>query len=184
MRLLTGLVAFVSLLCIATGDVAGQQAVRADLVPPKDRPAVAMFQLPDASGHLVRPSDFRGKPLVVNLWATACTGCRAELPAFVELDQTYRSRGLSVIGVSLDVMYSDLKNTEEGWGLVRPFVQTHQMRYHIVVDDGSVEKGFNVTALPATYLVDRRGRVAATYIGVVDPADLQANVKVLLDEQP
>jgi hypothetical protein len=57
------------------------------------------------------------------------------------------------------------------------------MRYPIVVDDGSVEKGFNVTALPATYLVDRHGRVAATYIGVVDQGDLEDNVKVLLDER-
>ena len=57
------------------------------------------------------------------------------------------------------------------------------MKYPIVLDDGSAEKAFNVTALPATYLLDRAGRIAATYIGVVDAGNLEANLKTLLAER-
>jgi peroxiredoxin len=50
------------------------------------------------------------------------------------------------------------------------------------MDDGSVEKAYHVTAMPATYLIDRRGRIAARYVGVVDEANLNANVRKLLSE--
>ena len=57
------------------------------------------------------------------------------------------------------------------------------MKYPILLDDGSVEKAFNVTALPATYLIDRAGRIAATYVGVVDSVDLEANIRTILAER-
>jgi cytochrome c biogenesis protein CcmG/thiol:disulfide interchange protein DsbE len=92
--------------------------------------------------------------------------------------------GLTVVGVSMDISYSDLKSANEGWARVRPFIAAHGMKYQIVLDDGSAEKALNVTALPSTYLVDRSGRIAATYIGaVVDPANLEANIKTLLAER-
>lgn len=88
-----------------------------------------------------------------------------------------------VIGVSMDIMYEDLKNADEGWARVKPFIAAHGIKYLIVLDDGSVGKAFSVTALPATYLVDKSGRIAATYVGVVDPANLEANLKTLLAER-
>jgi len=127
-------------------------------------------------------SDYRGKPVVVNLWATDCGGCKAELPSFVTLSERYKGR-VTVVGVSMDVMYEDLKSAAEGWARVTPFAAAHGLKYPILLDDGSAEKGFNVTALPATYLVDRAGRLAAAYIGIVDAADLDANVKTLLAER-
>jgi peroxiredoxin len=184
MKLFAGLLVLsFSLLFVVTSDATGQQNVRAALRALKDRQAAPSFRLANASGKFVRLSDFRGKPVVVNLWATECGGCRAELPAFVQLDRTYKGSGLSVIGVSMDVMYSDLKSSLEGWAHVKPFIEAHGMGYTVLLDDGSVEKAFSVTALPATYLVDRSGRIAATYIGVVDSTDLEANVKALLSER-
>jgi hypothetical protein len=72
---------------------------------------------------------------------------------------------------------------QEGWARVKPFVAAKGIKYSILLDDGSVEKAFKVTALPATYLIDRAGRLAATYIGVVDPVDLEANIKTIVAEQ-
>jgi peroxiredoxin len=150
----------------------------------KDRSPAPAFRLADPSGMSVRLSDFRGKPVVLNLWATDCGGCRKELPTFVELSRTYQPKGLTVIGVSMDIMYEDLKTADEGWARVRPFIAAHGMRYQIVLDDGSVEKGFNVTSLPSTYVVDRAGGIAASYVGVaVDPANLEANIKAVLAER-
>jgi peroxiredoxin len=160
-----------------------QQTIRATVRMVKDRSAAPSFGLANASGKVVHLSDFRGKPVVLNLWATECGGCRAELPTFVQVSDKYNGQGLTVLGVSMDIMYEDLKNATEGWARVKPFVAAHGIKYPILLDDGSVEKVFNVTALPATYLIDRVGRIAATYIGVVDSTDLEANLKTILAER-
>jgi peroxiredoxin len=168
---------------VAHAGVVQQKTVQAGLQPASDRVAAPAFGLADASGKRKRLSDYRGKPVVVNLWATDCGGCKAELPVFVKLHQAYKDRGLTVVGVSLDIMYEDLKSAAEGWARVTPFAAAHDLKYAILLDDGSVEKAFKVTALPATYLVDREGRIAASYIGVVDAVDLEANVTALLAER-
>jgi peroxiredoxin len=172
-----------TLLFVTGVSALGQQAVRARINSVEGRPAAPSFALANASGRVVELSGLRGKPVVLNLWATECGGCRTELPAFVQMDQRYKDRGLAVVGVSLDIMYSDLKNATEGWAHVKPFVKTKGIAYPILLDDGSVEREFKVTALPATYLIDRAGRIAATYIGVVDPVDLEANIKTMLSER-
>jgi thiol-disulfide isomerase/thioredoxin len=175
---------FFSLLLLSMAAiVTGQQLMRSAVRSPTDRPAAPSFSLADAGNRPVRLSAFRGKPVVVNLWATECGGCKAELPTFVRLDRVYRDKALVILGISMDILYSDLKNANEGWARVKPFVHAHGMKYPIVLDDGSAEKAFNVTALPATYLIDRTGRIAATYIGVVDPMDLETNIKTLLAER-
>ena len=129
-------------------------------------------------------TDFRGQPVVVNLWATNCGGCRVELPDFVKLYDAYQPKGLAMVGISMDILYDGLKGgAREAWANVKPFVAQQGLKYPIVLDDGSAEKAFSVTALPATYLLDRSGRIAATYIGVVDAANLETNIKILLSER-
>jgi len=176
----------ISYLCllsfVAAVGAMGQQKIRATVRAAKDRSVAPSFGLANASGKLVHLSDFRGKPVVLNLWATECGGCRAELPTFVHVSQSYKSKGLTVLGVSMDIMYEDLKNATEGWARVKPFVAAHGINYPILLDDGSVEKVFNVNALPATYLIDKAGRIAATYIGVVDSSDLETNIRIILAE--
>jgi len=175
-------VAFCSAILLTIVSLVGAQGktIQATLRDTNDRPTAPVFRLENGSGKTVRLSDFRGKPVVLNFWATECGGCKEELPVFMDLSRT---QGLSVIGVSMDIMYSDLKNAAEGLARVKPFVAARGLKYEIALDDGSAEKAFNVTALPATYLIDRSGRVAATYIGVVDAANLQANVKAILAER-
>jgi peroxiredoxin len=80
-------------------------------------------------------------------------------------------------------MYDGLKTTADAWTKVRPFLQSRGIQYTILVDDGSVEKAYEVMAMPATYLIDKRGRIAATYVGVVDSNDLMSNVKALVAER-
>ena len=168
---------------VAHSGAVQQKTVQARLQPVADRPDAPVFSLTDVSGHVRHLSDYRGKPVVMNLWATDCGGCRAELPSFVTLSQRYKGRGVTVVGVSMDVMYEDLKSAAEGWARVKPFVASHGITYPILLDDGSVEKAFEVTALPATYLIDRSGRIAVTYIGIIDADNLEANLKTVLTER-
>jgi peroxiredoxin len=72
--------------------------------------------------------------------ATECGGCKAELPTFVELHRTYTNHGLQVIGVSLDVVYEDLKSTAEASTRLTPFCRSHDLTYTVLVDDASFEK--------------------------------------------
>ena len=160
-----------------------QQTVRSPLRAVTERKGAPAFQLRDTQNKRVRLSDFKGRPVVLNFWATECGGCKTELPTFVKLSETYKKTGLTVVGVSMDIVYSDLKGAAAGWAQVKPFLRTHRIPYPVLLDDGSAEKAFEVTALPATHLIDRGGRIAATYIGVVDPDDLEANVKALLAER-
>ena len=168
---------------VASAGAVQQKTVQASLQAAADRAAAPAFQLTDAAGKVRHLADYRGQAVVVNLWATDCGGCKAELPEFVKLHQVYKDRGVTVIGVSLDIMYEDLKSAAEGWGRVKPFAASHGLTYPILLDDGSVEKAFKVTALPATYLLDRHGRIAASYIGIVDGANLEGNVRALLAER-
>lgn len=173
------LVVLVGLLAAASPHA--QSRVRAPIVNAGERHPAPAFELRDATGKVISLAGFKGTPVVVNLWATECEGCKLELPSFVALHQQF-PREVAVIGVSMDVGYDGLKDMSEGWARVTPFAAAHHLGYTIVMDDGSVEKAYSVTAMPATYLIDRRGQIAATYVGVVDAADLDANVRQLISE--
>ena len=83
----------------------------------------------------------------------------------------------------MDILYEDLKGPAEAWSLVNPFVKAHKVDYPILMGDDGITKRYLVNALPVTYLIDRRGHIAAKYVGVVDRANLEANIKTLLAER-
>ena len=157
-------------------------SVRTNLEPIASRKAAPAFRLSDVAGKVVPLSSYRGKVVVLNFWATECGGCKLEIPWFMEIARANANRKLSVLGVSEDILYEDLKGPAEAWLRVTPFVQSHKVNYTILMADDSVSKGYNITALPATYLLDRRGRIAATYVGLVNRENLEANIRHLLAE--
>jgi peroxiredoxin len=171
------------LLSAAIAGTAIQQDVRATMQLPKDRKPAPVFSLTDASGKAVRLSEYRGKVVLLDFWATECGGCKVEIPWFIEFERTYKNNGLAVVGVSMDILYSNLKNAEEGWSKVKPFVQAHNVNYRILMGDDLATKAFDINALPATYLIDRNGKIAATYVGLVNKDDVEANIKALLTER-
>jgi peroxiredoxin len=171
------------LLLGAVAGAADQPTVRAAVQSPKDRRPAPAFRLTNASGKAVRLSDYRGKVLLLDFWATECGGCKVEIPWFMEFERAYKSKGLAVVGVSMDVLYEDLKDAKEGWSRVTPFVQTHKVNYPILMGDDPVTNAFDIKALPATYLIDGNGRIAAAYVGLVDKNDVDANIKTLLRER-
>ena len=101
---------------------------------------------------------------------------------FVEVANAYQRRGLAAIGVAEDILYENLANADEAWKKVTPFARERKIPYPIVMGDSQVTTAYNITALPLTYLIDKSGRVAATYLGVVERNNLEANVKALLAE--
>jgi peroxiredoxin len=170
-------------IALAVLSTASCAEVSADLTPPAQRKPVPAFTLQNADNKPVTSRSLQGKVVVLNFWATECGGCRQELPSFIELDHAYRAKGVDVIGISMDVMYEGLKDTAEAWSKVNPFVQAQKIVYPILMDDGHSERAFSIENMPATWLIDKSGRVAAIYVGIVDKNSLEANINKLLSEK-
>jgi len=171
-------------LALAAQLVAGQgKTIQAPLVPPTSRRLASDFELRDGNGQPVRLSDSRGSVVLLDFWATRCGGCVEEIPHFIEIASAYRAKGLRTIGVAEDIIYENLSGADQAWQQVKPFVRDHKMTYPVVLDDRDVHRAYNITALPLTYLLDRQGRIAASYGGVVDRRNVEANIATLLQER-
>jgi peroxiredoxin len=171
-----------SLLAATPLDAQGSKTVRVTVQAEQQRMLAPEFSLKNATGNTVRLSAYRGHVVLLDFWATACGGCVEEIPAFVEIAQAYSARGLATVGVSEDIVYEDLKGPEEAWSRVKPFVRDHKMRYAVLMGDEQVTAVYGIKALPLTFLLDTHGRIAATYVGVVDRANLETNINLLLSE--
>jgi peroxiredoxin len=169
--------------CLAACSFANAADICAALEPQQARRPAPDFVLLNASGKSIRLPDFKNRPLLLDLWATKCGGCVKEIPSFIEIHHAYAGRGLAVVGISMDILYENLKGPVEAWSLVNPFVEAHKVDYPILMGDDGIAKRYSVEALPVTYLIDRRGRIAAKYVGVVDRANIEANIKMLLAER-
>ena len=119
-------------------------------------------------------SHWAGRTLVLNFWATWCTPCIKEMPAFVELQKKYEAKGVQFVGLALDDAES-----------VKTFAQSHGITYPLLIgDDPAVELlrvlGNVVGAIPFTAVVDKNGKVVKTHPGEWAAADLEGVLQPLL----
>ena len=156
-------------LCIAPA------ALALDTLPRKaQRKSASDFSLTDTSGQTITLSAHKGKVVLLDFWATWCGGCKEEIPWYVEFDKKYRSRGLAVIGVSMD---------DQGMKVVKPFLAQKGIEYPVVIGSEALAKQYNLEAMPLTLLIDRAGRIAVSHTGVVNKDSFESYVKTLLMEQ-
>ncbi len=141
---------------------------------PAARSAAPDFALRDAGGAIVKLSDYKGKVVLLDFWATWCGGCKQEIPWYLEFDKKYRGEGLAAIGVAMD---------DEGWKTVKPYLAEHPISYPIVIGGDEVIHAYHVTNLPVTLLIDRDGRIADSHVGVVDKNAWEAEIQKLLHER-
>lgn len=178
-----GLVIVFAWTCI-TPALFGQHDAHAGLISAANRESAPAFQLMTETGKKVRISDYRGKVLLVDFWATKCGGCVLEIPSFIELEKEYKHMGFTAVGVSMDTSYDGPRSVSEAWSLVKPFVVKHGVNYTIVMGDDAVTKAYALNMFPATYLIDKSGRVAVSYVGIlVDKDNVAKNIRSLLLEQ-
>jgi len=120
-----------------------------------------------------RLSEFRGQVVLLDFWATWCLPCRVEMPWFEDLARQYRSSGLVVLGISMD---------EKGWAAVLPFVAEQRVDYPIVLGNEPVFQAYGLGPPPTTFLIDRRGGIAAVHAGLVKRSVFTNAVERLLRE--
>ncbi len=145
----------------------------ASLKPDKDRKQAPEFALKDGDGKTVRLSEYKGKVVLLDFWATWCGPCKIEIPWFMEFERKNKDRGFAVIGVSMD---------EEGWSAIKPFVTDLAINYRIVQGSDSIAQLYGgVEALPTTFLIDREGKIAATHVGLAAKQDFEDGIRQLLE---
>jgi len=138
----------------------------------KDRKAAPDFELKDVNGKIVKLSDFRGKTVMVDFWATWCGPCQIEIPWFIDFERKYKDQGFAVIGVAMD---------DEGWPVVKPFIEQMKMNYRVVIgNDKTADLYGGIEALPTTVLIDRDGRIASMHVGLAGKQEFQDAIEKLL----
>jgi cytochrome c biogenesis protein CcmG/thiol:disulfide interchange protein DsbE len=131
------------------------------------------FTLTDLDGRKLTLSDYKGKVVLLDFWATWCTPCRAEIPHFVEMQNKYGPQGFQVVGISMD---DDAKP-------VREFYQQYKLNYPVAIgDDKLADKFGGVFGLPINFIIDQEGRIHSRHAGATDVTVFDHEISELLDK--
>ena len=145
----------------------------AHLYREKDRKPAPEFSLKDGDGKLVKLSDYRGKVVLLNFWATWCGPCQEELPWFREFQRDYKDRNFAVLGLSVD---------EDGWKAINPFLTHFTLNYPVLLADDHTQMLYgNVESLPTNFVIDAQGRIASHHIGLVSKKTYREEILGLLE---
>lgn len=131
------------------------------------------FVFNDLNDKPVHLSDFKGKVVLVDIWATWCGPCIEEIPGFINLYKKYKDKGFEIIGIAID---------QQGKRIVKPFAEKYKMNYHILIGDlRGVTKVFGpIRGIPTTFLIDEKGIIKNKYIGYRPEEDFEEDIKILL----
>jgi len=155
------------------GSLAGRRPVaRPEAGDDWTHKAAPDFELSALDGRRIRLSDFRGRVVLVNFWATWCAPCRVEMPWLSEFSGRYRDQGLTVLGISVD---------DGGPERVERFVRERSVGYPILLNNGNVDLRYGgVRFLPLTFFVDRDGRIIRRVYGIRAHADFETDIRSAL----
>jgi peroxiredoxin len=137
------------------------------------------FTLQDLNGKSVSLASYKGRPLVVDFWATWCGPCQIEIPWFEKLHDQYAGQGLEILGVSADDLDKDdpAKLFTEKRD-ISDFAAKMRMNYPILIDAESIENSWGgLDVLPVTFFIDRTGKIVASTVGLAPRAEIEANIK-------
>lgn len=155
-----GTVFLLLMIVFAPGSVFGQ-----------DRKA-PQFELKDINGRLVRLSDYKGKVVLINFWATWCPPCRAEMPDLVRLQREHGKKGLQIIGITYE---------PESKTLIRRFARSLKVNYPIILGSPQIKARFSSEEnLPLTVVINRDGKISDVIVGILLRGEFDEKIKPLL----
>jgi cytochrome c biogenesis protein CcmG/thiol:disulfide interchange protein DsbE len=142
---------------------------------PAKKKIVPAFTLKDPEGRTVSLSDYKGKVVLVNFWATWCGPCKLEMPWFADFETRYKNRGFAVVGIAMD---------DEGWDAVKPFLAKAKINYKILLGNDNVADAWGgVESLPSTFIIDQKGNIVRHHEGLVSKDEYEKDIKALLDKK-
>ena len=133
------------------------------------------FELVSLDGRKVKLSDYRGKAVVLNFWATWCSPCKIEMPWFVDLQKQYGSEGLTILGVAMDD--SDPQK-------IAQFASEMGVNYPVLLGTDKVSEEYgNVEYLPTTFYINRQGKIVGKAAGLIGRAEIEDDAKKALNSE-
>ncbi|HTS36959.1 MAG TPA: TlpA disulfide reductase family protein [Candidatus Solibacter sp.] len=134
------------------------------------------FTLQSLDGKDMRLSDFRGKAVLLNFWATWCGPCKIEMPWFVELQKEYGPQGFQIVGVAMD------DSSKED---IAKFAKDMGVNYPVLIGKEAVGEAYGgVPALPESFFISRDGKIMDKFIGLRGKGEVEDAIKKTLDAQP
>lgn len=132
----------------------------------------AEFTLTDINGARKSLSDFKGKVIILDFWATWCPPCRQEIPHFISLYDQYKAQGLEIIGIALD---------NGGAEVVSAFSGRNKINYTVLLGNDEVSDLYGgIAAIPTTFILDKDGNIRKKYIGYNEKEVFERDIKELL----
>jgi len=130
------------------------------------------FELVSLDGKKVRLSDYRGKAVLLNFWATWCSPCKVEMPWFVDLQKKYGNDGLVILGVAMD---------DSEAPKIAQFTSEMGVNYPVLLGTDRVSEQYgNVEFLPTTFYIDREGRIVSKDTGLLGRGEIEENIQKAL----
>ncbi|HVP80957.1 MAG TPA: TlpA disulfide reductase family protein [Thermodesulfobacteriota bacterium] len=135
------------------------------------------FSLKSFDGQEITLSQLKGKVVLLDFWATWCGPCRESIPHLIQLYKNYREKGFEVVGMNID------KGDGEA---VRRFVKSMDIPYPVVIAPEDLVRKYQVTGIPASFLIDKQGKIREKMVGFSSAIARQLDVKVgdLTSENP
>ena len=131
------------------------------------------WSLKAIDGKEVKLTDFRGKIIILDFWATWCPPCRREIPGFIELQQQYEKFGLVVVGVSFDKAVNTVKE----------FAQKQKINYPLVMGTMDLAQAYGgITSIPTTFIVDANGKIVKSFVGFHPKSEFEKEITPLLQQ--
>src|SRR5438067_4590428 len=131
------------------------------------------FSFKDIDGKKVSLSDFKGKVIILDFWATWCVPCKAEIPGFIELQKKYGDRGLQIIGLSVD----------DSIGTAKKYATGMKMNYPVLLAEGKEDilKAYDpIPSIPVSIIIDRQGRIVGRHLGIATMEVFEREISPLL----
>lgn len=159
---------------VTVGWVGSDTAVESASAPTPERGARGLpdgtmapsLELPSINGDTAELAQYRGRPVIVNIWATWCPPCVREMPSLQRVYERFGEEGLEILAVAVDDLPGERQPDGRIEGLVSRFVDEYGLTFPVVIDPtGRTERRFGTEFLPTTVLIDRNGRIRATEVG-------------------
>lgn len=138
-----------------------------------DTPPVPDFTVYNAAGEEVKLSDFHGKPIILNFWASWCSPCKEEMPEF---EKAYKKHGKDIHFLMVNITYGSGETVEKA----SSFIESKGYTFPVYFDtSGFAASTFNISSIPATFFIDKDGNVATYAVGAIDMTDLEKGIQII-----